>query len=231
MVQLFFDATYPGYTINVELIVMKAYLSQLDSGIKVICEKYESEELLKYEKLEYHEYSYVFDIAEDFLPRIIRLPFVVTIFTLYENSVKQLLKYAQKKEGKLLGVDDIYDNSLTSKYRKYMKHVLCYDFDFSSQFLSKISDLQKIRNYIAHSGGNLDSLREKERKEINRLERKNIGISIGSFEFYVSSGFLYKSFAFISDEIVLLMRYMECKYMINSENIFSEIQSQKHNSL
>lgn len=42
------DFRYPGIEIKVELIVLQAYLSQIENGVKSVCESYISAEMKKY---------------------------------------------------------------------------------------------------------------------------------------------------------------------------------------
>ena len=115
------DMDYPGIEIKVELIVLQEYLDQMEAGISAVCDRYIEAELKKYEGRNYEEYQHVYVIAEDEMPRMIRLPFVVTIFTLFENSVSLLLSYAQRKEDKGLSLKDINTKSLMSGFNKYLE--------------------------------------------------------------------------------------------------------------
>jgi len=211
-----FEAGYPGINIKVELIVIREYLKQLDDGIKKICDTYESEELSKFEGAESHEYQHVFKISEDKLPRLIRLPFIITIYSLYENSVTQLLKYAQRKENKKLKLSDFKGRTLTAQFNKYLKYILEYEIEFSEKFRHEISNINKVRNCIAHANGNLDALDDQKRQEIDELAAEDIGISTDVFQLDVSSKYLLFSFELIVGELEALMDFIERKYNINN---------------
>lgn len=54
------DINYPGIEIKVELILMREYLSQMETGIQAICSNYIKEEEQKHEDEEYCEYRYIY---------------------------------------------------------------------------------------------------------------------------------------------------------------------------
>jgi len=209
------DMGYPGIEIKVELIVLSEYLSQMEAGIKATCDSYIKVEEEKITNEEFHEYQHIYDIAENEIPRIIRLPIIVSIYTLYENSVIKLLNFAQEKEGKHLSLKDINGKSVTSKFNKYMAHVLNYDFKFDNEFMQSISTINKIRNTIAHTNGNMDSLNKERINEIKKVEKMKIGVSIYGSQLDVSYDFINFSMLTSSAAIKELMAYMETKYDYN----------------
>lgn len=160
------DLGYPGIEINVELIVMQEYLGQMDVGVKAVCDAYLEAEIRKYEDAKYYEYQHIYSMVEEKIPRLIRLPLVVSIYTLFENSMTQLLSYAQTKESKDLSLKDINGNSIASIFNKYMKHVLGFDFKISNVAMEELSKIIKVRNCIAHANGNLSAMSD---KKINEL--------------------------------------------------------------
>lgn len=207
------DLNYPGIEINVEFAVMKDYLSHLESGIKAVCDSYVKTEESKFNNTEYLEHQYIYTVAEDYMPRIIRMPFVVTIYTLFENSVNQLLNYAQDKEAKSIGfTKDCDGNSLASKYNKYLADVLDFDFQFNNQVVKAISDINAVRNCIAHANGNLDSMSQKRIKMIKNIEKQKIGISTDTYHLDVTYEFLNNSMLTVFGAVENLMEFMETRY-------------------
>jgi len=206
------DMSYPGIEIKVELIVLSEYLSQMDSGIKLLCNEYVENELKKFEGAEYHEYQHVYSIAEDEMPRIIRMPFIVTIYTLFENSVSRLLSYAQKKEGKELSLKDINGRTLVSTFNKYMKHVLGFEYQFSGNAAETFSNLNKVRNCIAHTNGNLDLLSGDKMDDLKKVSTKMLGLVINQRELELTTEFLDRAMSFVESNLQELMAYMESRY-------------------
>ena len=209
------DISYPGIGIKVELIVLKNYLSQMETGINSVCEGYIAQEMKNYNDSEFYEYQHVYQIAEEEMPRIIRTPFVVTIYSLFENSVIRLLDYARNKECKKLSLRDINCKSPMSGYNKYMDAVLDYKYSFSQSHMKHIKNLSKIRNFIAHGNGNISLLDEEKRKDLDKLCKEYEGLNINSDHIDVSCKYL--EYAIESVELALkdLMDYMESRYKFN----------------
>jgi hypothetical protein len=210
------DMDYPGIEIKVELIVLREYLGQMEAGISAICSTYIEAELKKYEGCDYHEYRHIYDIAEEEMPRMIRLPFVVTIFTLFENSVGLLLSYAQQKENKALALIDIKAKSLMSGFNKYLEHVLAYEFRFSDRAMENINGLQKVRNCVAHTNGNIVSMSQSKFDDFRKISERVPGITIGSRNVEVNKEFLEHSLAVVTSALREIMKYIERRYGFES---------------
>lgn len=210
------DMDYPGIEIKVELIVLREYLGQMEAGISAVCDRYIEAELKKYEGCDYHEYRHIYDMAEEGMPRMIRLPFVVTIFTLFENSVSLLLSYAQRKENKALALKDINTKSLMSGFNKYLEHVLAYDFRFSDRAMENVDGLQKVRNCVAHTNGNIVSMSQSKIDELRKVSKRVPGITIGSRNVEVSKEFLEHSLEVVTSALRELMKYVEHRYGFES---------------
>lgn len=206
------DFRYPGIEIKVELIVLQAYLSQIENGVKSVCESYISAEMKKYSDSDFHEYQHVYQIAEDEMPRIIRIPFIVTIYAIFENSVARLLDYAKMKEEKELSLKDINGKSPISTQNKYMKHVLGYEYQFSNKIMRDIGQINTVRNYIAHCNGNIGSLSEDKIKKLKSISGKVVGLSIEQDVIDISYQYLESSMHTIESSLRELMSYMESRY-------------------
>ncbi|MHA6493146.1 hypothetical protein ACX0MV_07855 [Pseudomonas borbori] len=209
------DFSYPGIEIKVELLVMQEYLKQIEVGINAVCTSYLDNEIIKYAESEYYEYQHIYSIAEGEIPRAIKLPLVVSIYTIFENSITQLLSYAQGKEQKGLSIKDINDRFLTAKFNKYMKHVLEFDFQISEHSIKDINALSKVRNCIAHANGNLPAMSKDKIDELKKLERSGAGIELTSLRIDVSYDFLNKYMASVEKIVKELMDYLETRYDFN----------------
>ena len=206
------DMGYPGIEIKVELIVMQEYLSQLEVGIKAVCESYLEAEIKKYEYAEYYEYQHIYDMAEIEIPRLIRLPLVISIYTLFENSITQLLSYAQSKELKGLSLKDINGKSPISTFNKYMMHVLEYNFQISNTASTELSYINKVRNCIAHANGNLTAMPDDKVKVLKALKIDGLEINSNSQQIDVSYKFLKNSMGCVEKTVRELMDFMENRY-------------------
>lgn len=206
------DVKYPGIFIKVELTAIAEYLKQLDSGIDRICDNYITTELEKYEGAEYHEYQHVYDIAETEIPRLIRYPFSISTYSLFESSVIALLQYGKEKEDKKLSYRDINGRSQISRFNKYMQHILGYDFTFSSEQVQQLTLIYKIRNIMAHANGSLVDIEESEYKKLREMLCSVPGVSFGSWSLDVTSEYLKYSLCVVDGALRSLMTYMEDRY-------------------
>ncbi|AVW95397.1 hypothetical protein [Vibrio parahaemolyticus] len=206
------DASYPGIHIKVELIVLKEYLSHMESGVAASCNSYITSEEKSFNGLEHYEYSHIYRIAEDEIPRIIRMPMLVSIYTLFENSVTQLLEYTRKKEEKAVGLKDVTAKSLPSKCNKYIERVLGLDFAFDQKTMNALSEITKLRNCIAHANGNVGSLEASKANAIQEIAAKEKLIFLTSDQLDISYEYLRKSMDIVDASLRDLMAYIEEKY-------------------
>ena len=202
------DMSYPGISIKVELTVLDEYLNVMEQGISAVCDSYIRKEEEKHKGVPHYEFSYIYEVANYEIPRVIKLPYLVTLYSLFESSTLSLLKYAQEKENKKISVKDIKGNSLISDYNKYIQHILNYEFCFNQNTMSRMSELNKLRNCVAHSNGNIDQ----RNTGINKLLSNNLKISELNGQLDISYEYLLDTFQFISQSIRELMEYMEQRY-------------------
>ncbi|MFK3866019.1 hypothetical protein [Pseudoalteromonas rhizosphaerae] len=208
----YIDFKYPGIEIKVELLVLRNYLPQIEVGIQEACKSYINKELENHTEEDPLEYQHIYTIAEDEMPRIIRPPFVVTIYALFENAIAQLIEYSREKECKALTLKDINGRSPMSKYNKYMKHVLNYDFQFSTSDMNKIANIARIRNYIAHSNGNLPKQNGDILDSLEKVCKVVKGVSVEGYTLDINSSFLIYAMEVIESILRKLMAYMEERY-------------------
>lgn len=206
-----FDVSYPGVGIKVDIIVMKEYLSQMNVGIAAVKNSYLKAEESNNNEWGHDEMSHIYYI-EDSMPRYIRTPFLISIFSLFENSTKQLLKYAQDKEGKSLSLKDINDRDLHLKHKKYIKHVLEFDFDFDHGEIDELKNINQLRNCIAHANGNIAATDARTKSLIQRLELEDKRVEVIDQQLDISYEYLVSSLETITSLLESLMSYIEAKY-------------------
>lgn len=212
------DLKYPGIDVSVELTVLRAYLSQMEIGIQSVCNNYIAQEMASYGDSEPWEYQHVYQIAEEEMPRIIRMPIVVMLCSVFENSVSRLLDYAKEKENKTLAPKDIKAKSKIHTYNKYMKHVLEYDFSFDEKTIQNIKRIYLVRQYVAHSNGSLANVSKEKMAQLTKISNQVDGIEFGesgtSMNIDISYRFLEESFTVIASSLKDLMQYMEVRYQL-----------------
>jgi hypothetical protein len=101
--------------------------------------------------------------------------------------------------------------SLTSKYNKYLKYILEYDFQFSNIFMQEINEITKIRNCIAHANGNLETLSDSKRNEIEKIASAGRGVSVNQDKLDITFDYLNLITNIVFKEIERLMTFVEEK--------------------
>lgn len=161
---------------------------------------------------EYYEYKHLYQISEDEMPRIIRIPFLVTIYSMFEFSVSRLLEYAKIREEKELFLKEINGKSLISTHNKYMKYILGYDYQFSNKIMEDIRQINVVRNYVAHCNGYIGSLSSDKIKNLKDISEKVSGIYIEAGVIDISYQYLKDSMHIVESSLTDLMKYMESRY-------------------
>jgi len=206
------DLAYPGIGIKPELSIVRAYLGLMESNIKKVADEYIEREEKKYVDSHPDEYQYCYLIAEEEIPRIIRNPSFVAIYSLLESSIVQLLKYAQEKEGKTLKFKDLCRGSLLSRANKYMESILNYDFKYSIKQLEMLANIYKIRNFIVHENADLDGMSNDMDRTLMKFDEKGYVSSTYIGRAGMSSEFLTEVYEFVESVLSELMSYMEKRY-------------------
>lgn len=206
------DVDYPGIGIKPEISIMRDYLALVESNIERIGSDYIDREEQKNNGITQEEYPYFYLIAEEEIPRIIRNPTFVSIYSLLESSISQLLEFGQKKEKRGLRFRDIGRGSLLVRANKYMENVLNYQFNFSNNQLTQLSEIYKVRNFIVHSNATLETMSNDLDKTLTRLDQKGYFNYTYMGQAGVTSLCISESFKFVETILLALMLYMENRY-------------------
>ena len=111
------------------------------------------------EMLEEAAQNYEYRIA--FLhPLIMRGPFLVTLFAVYESIVIDIAELLQKRLKQELELDDLKGKFLT-RTRNYYRHVLRVELNANNQRWERLLMLADLRNAMAHANGRTSLIRDK----------------------------------------------------------------------
>ena len=100
------------------------------------------------------------DFQIDFVhPRVLRGPFLVTLFAVYESAVTEIANRLQKSKGERISLEDIRGNDFLSRSKKYYDGVLQFSLSTSNKRWQSLRLLSKLRNVIAHTNGRLETVR------------------------------------------------------------------------
>ena len=137
------------------------------------------------------------DYQVDFvLPRVLRVPFLVTLFTVYEAAVTETAGLVQKKKGIQISIDDL-KGGLLDRAKKYYGSVLELELSQDDRHWQRISLLFDLRNSIAHTNGRLDLVNSKRKRKI----LMNAGVSEYLGCIVVDADFLRESFMLVKEEL------------------------------
>ena len=139
------------------------------------------------------------------LPRVLRNPFLVSLFAVYESAVTEIAKAMQRKKGVGISIDGLKGDFL-QRSKNYYEHVLQFQLTLSNDIWQRLMLLSDLRNAIAHTNGRLDIISSRTRQRILKSEgaKEELGCLV------VEGAFLKETFAFVKDDLEsLVKRYKE----------------------
>ena len=148
------------------------------------------------------EYDYEVDVV---LPRVLRNPFLVSLFAVYESTVTEIAKAMQQKKSAGISIDDLKGDFL-KRSKNYYGHVLQFQLSLSNDNWQRLMLLSDLRNAIAHTNGRLDIVSTRTRERILKSGgvREELGFLV------VEGTYLRETFAFVKDDLEgLVGRYKE----------------------
>ncbi len=107
-----------------------------------------------------HDYK-----VEVTLPRILRNPFLVSLFAVYESAVITVSELVQEEKGQARSLNDTRGDFL-DRAKKYYKHVLQFDLSTDNERWKRLKELSDLRHAVAHANGRFEAIREDRRKRI-----------------------------------------------------------------
>ncbi|MES2824366.1 MAG: hypothetical protein V4732_12240 [Pseudomonadota bacterium] len=202
--------TYPGFAVWAELYLFNAYLKNLESSVTSIGENFITSEFSSLAQVDDHYRVQIQSIAEIELPNMLKLPYIVSLYSFYESSVDQLIGFLTKLNNHAIKLSDLGGhNSNTAKYNKYIKHILKLDFQFSESFMNALSKITKIRNFIVHANGNIEYLSSEKVKEIHLVLKEDCRLSLIENKLNVNFEYLLGITEIINGEVERFLLYIE----------------------
>ena len=148
------------------------------------------------------EYDFHLDVV---LPRVLRNPFLVSLFAVYETAVVEVAELIKKRQNVRISLSDLKGDFL-ERAKKYYGDVLQFELSRSNKSWERLSLLSDLRNSIAHTNGRVDMIAGGKRKKI--LNSKGVDRWFGFV--VVDEAFLRETYALVKDDIeALVNRYEE----------------------
>jgi hypothetical protein len=96
-----------------------------------------------------------YHFAEVALPRLLRGPFLISLWSLAESTINDVAKRLEKKLGKALGFKDIRGKDNLDQARKYFESVLQFPLCSDATTFNALDRLRILRNAFAHANGQI----------------------------------------------------------------------------
>lgn len=186
-----FDIPIVTLTAGSELAALSNHIRSLEThekAVKEIIIEQRDKQLALLKDPEQYEVQEIFqieDFACDEVPRIIYNPVVVSLWGTVESIIDLCCKFIEKENNLLFSFNELNGKSLVSKSEKYLNYYANLNVDYSDQ--SKLEDIRKLRNLIAHTNGNLSNLTETRKDNLNKLIHRIQNIDISNDIIYVSN--------------------------------------------
>lgn len=163
---------------NNEIHIFRLYLDELDSFISQEIEKYlagsdnakqpiwqtiEDQEFFGVDIEDLYHHEYYLSMYENFRNLFLK-SFIMNLYTFLESSLANRCRAVERNHTYSLSVKDLSGNGL-NQYMNYLikLHRIDYSLEHSLEWV-EIQNLRRLRNCIAHNGGNLtegtDQLRQ-----------------------------------------------------------------------
>lgn len=147
-----------------------------------------------------HDYK-----VEITLPRILRNPFLVSLFAVYESTVTEIADFIREEKGLKLRLGDIRRSGFLDQAQLYYKHILQFELSTDNERWKRLKILSVLRNAIAHTNGRWDAIKEKDRCRLMRQEgvKEDLGFVV------VSECFLRETVRVVKDDLQDLLARFE----------------------
>lgn len=199
--------------IEMELKEIEEYIKEASSELKAKQKKldkdYEevSKELVENEEYDVHSF-FEDDIHKYFkvFPVYTYNPLLLTLYGQFENWLRKLCDLDSRKGFSKVRVKDLGGNNYIEKSRRYLELVAEINLDDTNLEWQKITQIQKIRNCIAHNDANIvkDKSIPIDKQELYKILSDN-----NQVEFDKTNGDFYiKDPNFLLDTIALIRKYL-----------------------
>jgi hypothetical protein len=154
-----------------------------------------------------HEFEYM---AEFWLPRVFRGPFLISLYAVYESAVIEVAKLFQRQKEIKTSIKDQNGKNFLDKAKKYYNKINGFILNSDQEAWDRITMLSDLRNAIAHANGRIEMIKPETRENIKRWEEDDIGISAMNGFIVIEEAFLRDTLSLVSASLNnLVERYKE----------------------
>jgi hypothetical protein len=140
-------------------------------------------------------YQQLHDIQQIVVPRYLRGPIVISLWSCYEAGLKEVASYQQNLAKARLRLGEIRGNDFIDSAERYFDVVLRFPVDVDKPRLKRLNDLQKIRHFLVHQNGQLRLTPPDKKKQMNAvLERCGLQADDTHDVVVITASFLKQAF-------------------------------------
>jgi len=130
----------------------------------------------------------------------LRYSFVVLLFLILENQLRELCEIVGKRKGEMLPT---IKRNIVKQYKQFLKDA---DVGIAQQVWENIHDLNKVRNCIVHASGNVVHVTDERR--LRTLARRDTSLGISGYDYEDEHYSIYLE----SDMLILTSDY--CRHAV-----------------
>jgi hypothetical protein len=123
-------------------------------------------------------YSMTYHFAEYVLPRLLRGPFLISLWSVAELAMADAAKRLKEKTGKVLSLKDIRGKSDFDQAKKYFEFVLEFPLCNDSATFNALDRLRILRNAFAHANGQFSLVKPEDQKALKDWASSDENITI-----------------------------------------------------
>jgi len=224
--------------IEIELRDIVEYINETSTELKAKQEKlnkdYEKANNEIEEDLEHDVHSFFEDNINKYFkvfPIYTYNPLLLIIYGQFENWLKNLCELDARKGFSKVKVKDLAGNNYIEKSRKYLELVAELNLDDTKSEWQKITQMQKLRNCIAHNQSNIikDKSIPIEKQELYKMvsSDKRLDFNKTNGDFYIKeSAFLLEAIELIKNYLIKVIEKLKVKKVV-AKNIATPYDNTK----
>ena len=198
--------------IHYELHYLCENYNRIDEQIKRLTHKAEEDLLNRYdEDEEYLAASEFHHDATVVIPRLIRHSFLVSLYAVYEATVREIAEIIREMQSQQKRLEDL-GGAFPRNARKYYRDVLFFPLTRDNARWQKVCNLTVLRHVLVHTNGRIDRVRsENDRNKLKRMEQTGEIDVDGPDLIIVKAALLEDIFVAVKDDLSdLVSRYEKC---------------------
>jgi len=152
-------------------------------------------------------------VADEVIPVHFLNAHLLAVTAALEQSLAEIADFIQKREGSKLRLTDLKEQATLKRFIKYIEIVSRKDLSLRPEHLLGVEDAFRVRNAIAHGGGELRLQSDQRQKDLEQLVAKDIGLEIAAGRLRVSGRFLRNSLGCAEGLLGSAVHHIEVAYL------------------